>query len=245
MVSIMQRVSFCLVLLFFASAVWSQEPKSERIRVLLVTGEDYKGHPWRELGPKLRDMLNGDKEIDCRLVDDMEILGTDVVFDYDVLCCNFKNYEPLKRQELAKKNLLKFVNDGGGLMYYHFTCGAFQNWPEFETISGRVWNPKLRGHDPFGTFKVEIVDKEHPITKAIADFEITDELYTCLDGTREIHPIAEAVSKVDGKRYPIAFVFEQGKGRVFHTVLGHDSRALAAPQLGTLLKNAVHWTAGK
>ena len=37
--------------------------------------------------------------------------------------------------------------------------------------------------------------------------------------------LATAHSKVTGKDHPMAFVFEYGKGRVFHTPLGHDVRA--------------------
>ena len=235
-----------LSMLSVIAPVTAQEPRDpQKIQVLLVTGEDYKEHPWRQLGPVLRDLLNADAKIDCRLADDMEILGTDILFDYDVIFCNFKNYTPLKREAQARANLVKFVEDGGGLMYFHFTCGAFQEWPGFEQIAGRVWNPKLRGHDPHGTFTVRITDKNHPVTQGLNDFETLDELYTCLDGTRDIHILAEATSKVDGRSYPIAFVFDQGKGRVFHTVLGHDLRALESPAVAVLLKNAARWTAGQ
>ena len=211
------------------------------VRVLIVTGVDYPGHPWRTQALELRQALGASEQIDVRLADDVEILGTDLVFDYDVLMLNFKNYDPLKREQAAQANLLRFVREGGGLMYFHFTGGAFEDWPEYQQIAGRVWNPELRGHDPYQEFTVQITQKDHPVMSGVGDFKITDELYTCLDGEREIDVLAEAKSSVDGKMYPIAFVFTEGEGRAFHTVLGHDGKAFNAPELTTMLQNAALW----
>jgi type 1 glutamine amidotransferase len=96
-------------------------------------------------------------------------------------------------------------------------------------------------HDPYGPFTVDIVKKDHPITKGMASFKTEDELYTCLEGTSDITVLATAVSKVDGKTYPIAFVVECGKGRVFHCVLGHDVPSLQVKEVGDLFRNACVW----
>jgi type 1 glutamine amidotransferase len=240
---------FVLFCVFAVTSVISAQEKTEppkKIRVLFVTGEDYPGHLWREIGPVVRNNLNTDPNIDCRLTDDLEILGTDIVFDYDVLVCYFKNYAPLKNDVQAKKNLLLFVENGGGLILLHFTCGAFEDWAEYEKLAGRVWNPKLRGHDPFGKFTVEITNKSHPITQNIENFETTDELYTCLKSSDiPIHVLAESTSKIDGQRYPMAFVLELGRGRIFHTLLGHNAAGFTPPNFVKMLNKAVHWTAKK
>ena len=216
---------------------------AEPVRVLIVTGVDYPGHPWRIQAIELRKVLQASPQIDVRLAEDIEILGTDLIFDYDVLFLNLKNYDPLKREEAARNNLLRFIREGGGLMFFHFTGGAFEDWPEYQQIAGRVWNPAFRGHDPYQEFTVQITNKEHPIMQGVSDFRITDELYTCLDGQREIEVLAEAKSSVDNKMYPMAFTFTEGKGRGFHTVLGHDAKAFDAPELTTMLQNAVLWCA--
>jgi len=90
------------------------------------------------------------------------------------------------------------------------------------------WDPKLRGHDPRGPFTVNIQDAQHPVTAGLKDFETDDELYTCLTGDTPIHVLATAKSKVDRIDYPMAFVLEVGRGRVFHSPLGHDVKALQA-----------------
>jgi type 1 glutamine amidotransferase len=233
-------------LLTFSVIAQDNTAAPKKIRVLFVTGEDYPGHPWRDIGTLVRNNLNSDATFDCRLADDLEILGTEIIFDYDVLVCYFKNYAPLKRDAQAKKNLVTFVENGGGLILLHFTCGAFEDWAEFEKLAGRVWNPKLRGHDPYGKFTVEITDKSHPITQGVENFETTDELYTCLrESNVPIHVLAEATSKVDSKRYPMAFVLESNKGKVFHTVLGHNAVGFAPPNFLKMLNQAVRWLAEK
>jgi len=131
----------------------------------------------------------------------------------------------------------------------HFACGAFIDWStktvasDFGVIAGRVWNPKLRGHDPRGPFRVRIRDAAHPITKGLSDFDTEDELYTCLDGTAPIQVLASATSKVDQKEYPMAFVLTPGKGRTFHCVLGHDVKALNGA-VGALYRHGTAWAAG-
>ncbi len=111
-------------------------------------------------------------------------------------------------------------------------------------LAGRVWNPELRGHDPHREFTVEMSRKDHPITVGLDAFKTTDELYTCLDGGTPITVLAQATSVVDKKVYPMAFVLRHGKGRVFHTTLGHDAAAIAASGTALLIRRGTAWTAG-
>jgi type 1 glutamine amidotransferase len=126
----------------------------------------------------------------------------------------------------------------------HFACGAWQDWPEFRQIVARVYDPKLRGHDPRGPFRVTMTDVKHPITAGLKPFEADDELYTCLTGDRPIEVLAIARSKVDGKDYPMAFVCPYGKGRVFQCMLGHDVKAMRVPGAGELFRRGCAWAAG-
>ena len=215
------------------------------VRVLMLTGADHPAHLWKETSPVLRTVLEKDKRLEVRIVDDVEFLASDVIFDYDVLLLHLKNYDPPKRAAKLQANLTRFVKQGGGLVMFHFACGAFEPWDGFVDLAGRTWDKSKRAHDPHGTFTVQYVDREHPISKGLDDFEITDELYTCLGGDRPIHVLATARSKVDGKEYPMAFVREFGQGRVFHTVLGHDVRAVNAPGLAPMMQRACLWTAGR
>jgi type 1 glutamine amidotransferase/HEAT repeat protein len=212
--------------------------------VVILTGIEYPGHKWQQTAPVLADLLLEEPRLDVDILEDAKLEQVDKLRDYKVCVLNYMNWKtpdpPAER--LAK--LQKFVADGGGLVLVHFACGAFQDWEEFVKIAGRVWNPKLRGHDPRGSFTVEPTDVEHPITAGMKPFETRDELYTCLDGETPITVLATATSKVDKKDYPMVFVLTYGEGRVFHCVLGHDVRAFEAPAVGELYRRGTAWAAG-
>ena len=235
------------LILALTTTLPAADPAAEQapVRVLIVTGVDYAGHHWKETAPAMRAVLEVDKQLEARIVDDHEFLASDVIFDYDVILLHLKNYDPTRRAEQVRQNLKRFVSEGGGLVLYHFACGAFEPWPEFEQLAGRIWDQKKRGHDPRGAFTVEIVDHEHPITRGMKNFDTDDELYTCLGGKTPIHVLATSRSKVDDKDYPMAFVLSYGKGRVFHTVLGHDVKAVTAKGPAELLRRACLWAAGR
>ncbi len=213
-------------------------------RVVIVTGEDYPGHLWRETGPVLKALLAKDRRLDVRLVEGTAFLATADLKQYDAVVMHFKNYDPKKPGPKAQRNLDQFVRGGGGLVLVHFACGAFQEWTDFDKIAGRVWKPKLPPHDHYGKFQVDIADAQHPVTRGMKAFETTDELYTCLDGRTPIRVLATAVSKQDKKAHPIALVLEPGKGRTFQCVLGHNTKALEPPGVGELLRRGTAWAAG-
>jgi type 1 glutamine amidotransferase len=213
-------------------------------KVLIVTGIDYPGHKWKLTAPVLAKAIAADRRLEVTVTEKPGDLASDKLGEYDVIALHFMDWEVPDPGPKARANLKDAVQNGTGLVLVHFACGAFQEWPEFVKIAGRVWDPKLRGHDPHGKFTVKITDDQHPVTKGMKEFETVDELYTCLAGQTPIKVLATARSKVDGKDYPMAFVLDYGKGRVFHSVLGHDVRALANPDVGRLFRNACAWGAG-
>ena len=236
-------IAFATLFLIGTAISQDQTPGESIIRVLLVDDTSTGYYPMGT-ATTLRNIIRQDKQFSVVLVEDAEVLGTNLLFDYDVVLLHFKNYREPQRNAAMKANLEKFVSEGGGLFVYHFACGAFEDWADFDQLIGRVWDPQKPPHDPYGTFTVQIADKAHPITKDIADFDIDDELYTCLkDSTVPIHVIAEAVSKIDGKTHPMAFILEKGKGRIFHTTLGHDDKSLSSDGFQTMIKRALVWCA--
>jgi type 1 glutamine amidotransferase len=218
--------------------------KAQSRKVLIVTGVDYPGHKWKLTAPVLAKAIAADKRLEVTVTEKPGDLANDNLGDYDTIVLHFMDWEVPDPGPEARANLKRVVKSGTGLVLVHFACGAFQEWPEFVELAGRAWDPKLRGHDPHGKFTVQITDDKHPAMKAMTQFETVDELYTCLTGQTAIKILAKARSKVDGKDYPMAFVLDYGKGRVFHSVLGHDVQALANPAVARLFRNACAWTAG-
>jgi len=212
-------------------------------KVLIVTGVD-SAHNWRATMRPLADLLEKDPRLSCTIVEDPNFLASDELHSYDVVVIHFQNPKPLEKGVEGGKNLLKFVEGGKGVVVVHFGCGALREWPDFVKVAGRVWDPKMRAHDPRGPFKVNITDVKHPITEGMTAFDTDDELYTCLAGDTPVQVLAIATSKVDKKDYPMALVTTVGKGRCFHCALGHDARALSFPGVSELYRRGTAWAAG-
>jgi type 1 glutamine amidotransferase len=77
-------------------------------------------------------------------------------------------------------------------------------------------------------YKVVLRDKEHPITKDLPEIwtHSTDELYDHLRGpAKNLTVLATAYSDKEtggtGRDEPVLMAIKWGKGRIFHTVLGH------------------------
>ena len=226
------------------SAAPEAKETTDPIRVLSVTGIDSAAHNWQERSEAISRILAEDKRFQVRVVEDPEFLATSELFDYDVALLHFRNLKPLVQGKQIQNNLASFVKQGKGLVVIHGVSGAFPDWPEFRNLIGRVWGPKF-GHDPRGPFAVKIVDTKHSITRRMKDFKTDDELYVGFVGDRPIEILATARSKFTGKDEPVAFTLQYGKGRVFHTPLGHDGKALLMPGVAELLRRGCVWAAGQ
>ena len=177
-----------------------------------------------------------------KIVEDPGFLASDELFAFDEIVLHFKNYDPLPQEDKAKANLVKFVQQGKGLVVIHYASGAFDNWPEFRNLVGRTQGKK---HDKRGPFTVKIVNHQHPVTQGMQDFQADDELFIELTGDRPIEVLAAAKSNITGKDHPMAFVLDYGKGRVFHTPLGHDAKAIRVPGTADLVRRGAAWAAGR
>jgi type 1 glutamine amidotransferase len=227
------------------SELWVMKRKQAAAekQVLLVSGQDFKGHHWRKTGAVMAELIEVDPRMEVTICETPYALGLKHLDAYDVVFMHFKNYEgPLPSTKVMHENLDRYVRSGGGMCLSHFACGAMEEWPQFVELVGRVWNGQ--GHDKRGPFTVRVVDKEHQVTKGLSDFATDDELYFCLKGSPEIHLLCDAHSKVKKADQPQAFVFHPGKGRVFLCTLGHDVKAYEAKEVKQLYRQATAWAAG-
>ena len=88
-----------------------------------------------------------------------------------------------------------------------------------------------------------MTDLRHEIVEDLTSFETTDELYFNQRGNEPVEPLLTARSKVTGNEEPLAWVNQYGRGRVFQTVLGHDTRALEGPAVKIIIQRAAAWAA--
>lgn len=237
-----------LLFLLFASFMFpacSGSGGNKPIKVLIVTGMDHPAHDWKTTSAAVRQELLKDPRMQVGILDNPYRLDSVQLHgNYDVVFLNFNNWEQPDPGEKAQENLQTFVAGGGGLVLMHFACGAFLNWEEFPHMAGKVWDQK-NAHDPRGKFTVKLADTTHPITRGMESYVTDDELYTCLTGSEPVRLLATAQSVVSHDQHPMAFTLTYHKGKVFHTTLGHDARAVQVPGTSRLLRNGVAWAAGR
>ena len=215
-------------------------------RVAIITGEDtHPGHRWKETSAELKTILESGKpgfDFDVTVEADPDFLATPDIFKFDVLIFDFRNAEPLAKDEQDKANLLKFLSEGKGLVTTHWANDAFPYWPEYNNVVGR--SQQLH-HDTRGPFTVTIVDHKSPITKGLTNFQTDDELYyDNKNGSVPVQVLATAHSNVKNADFPMALTVRYGKGKVFNTPLGHDVKALQVPEVGELIRRGTAWAAG-
>ena len=114
----------------------------------------------------------------------------------------------------------------------------------------RVIIPKGKGDGPnhryTGKFNITIRDDKHPITKGMPlDWaHNNDELYDNMRGPiQNVHLLATAFSKGTNADEPMIWTVSYGKGKVFHTPMGHDANAMRCVGFQTTLLRGTEWAA--
>ncbi len=142
--------------------------------------------------------------------------------------------EASRTEERLKKSLTEFVRGGKGLAGFHSATDTYKNWEIYTEMMGGAFV----GH-PWGSRSVvgvRIDDPKNRLTRVFGgrSFEIQDEIYqfrndTChRDHQRVLLSLDPELTDLrrgrrDNGDYPIAWVRDYGKGRVFYSSLGHNN----------------------
>ncbi len=126
--------------------------------------------------------------------------------------------------------------------------------PYVRIKEGKVVEDTAKGrggsHGAQHEFLVETLDADHPITKGLPPkwLHIRDELYDRLRGpAKNLKVLAYAYSDPkkggSGENEPMLFTVAYGKGRVFHTVMGHDAVAMKCVGFTVTFQRGAEWAA--
>jgi type 1 glutamine amidotransferase len=105
-------------------------------------------------------------------------------------------------------------------------------------------------HGKRHSYAVTTRDKSHPIMKGLPEswMHTEDELYDALRGPAEnVTVLATAFSDKStggtGEHEPALMIIKYGKGRVFHTILGHDAVAMQCAGFAATFQRGTEWAA--
>ncbi len=129
--------------------------------------------------------------------------------------------------------------------------GPYVRWKDDQKRFTRDLTPGRGGaHGKRVPFLVVVRDSEHPITADLpATFmQTADELYGKLRGPAEnMHVLATGFSAPatggTGEHEPLLMTIQFGEGRVFHTTLGHDDKAMQGIAFQVTLQRGTEWAA--
>ncbi|MBI2928818.1 MAG: ThuA domain-containing protein [Verrucomicrobia bacterium] len=153
------------------------------------------------------------------------------------------NNQPLSDPAL-RKGIFDFAEAGHGLLLVH--PALWHNWKDWPEYNRTLVSGGARSHDRYGEFEVTVLDPSHPTMAGVpVKFAIADELYRYEKDPLgpPILVLATGFEKSTGKTYPVAWVVQHPKARIFCCTLGHDGAAHEHPAFKAMLRNGVRWAA--
>lgn len=238
-------------------------PNPPKIKALILSGTN--NHNWRQSTPFLRQLMESTGRFEVR-VSEWPHGATARTFElFDVIVLDYcgPRWGPDTEAGLESQ-----VKSGKGLVVFHAASYPFGEapvlgdsllktgkieppWPEYRKMVGAYWvkageNPT--GHGDRHSFRVKFTDRSHPISQGLEEsFWAMDELYHNFRMLPGIKVLATAYDdpkyRGTGKEEPVLWTLEYGKGRVFHTALGHNLAALQEPGFGVTFVRGAEWAA--
>lgn len=159
-----------------------------------------------------------------------------------------------RQAAVLEKNLIQYVENGGGLFVFHGGVTTLNNSPAFSRLLGASFDY----HPPQQKFTVKVEDAKHPLTAAFTAGEFThvDEPYFYKNAyaelnfrpllsfrNAEIQKQRKGQEKAEGKTY-VAWIRAQGKGKVMYASPSHNAQSFENPQLLQFFLDGMQYVVG-
>jgi type 1 glutamine amidotransferase len=236
---------------FLARPVLAQKVAPGGAKVFLLSGGKRQHHGYRDQAFYLANVLENTGRFEVTLGEDAAILESPAIRKYDLIIVNAdRRDDEFKFTRSQQEALFEFVRSGHGYVSIHGADNAAADWlPAWKEMLGGVFSHfgLPDGKTRKGKFTVKIVDTTSPVTRGLEDFPIEDELYYQLQLMPDVQPLATI--EYQGTAWPVAWTRTFGKGRVFHTTMGHrdfgpnKKDPLHDPNLSRLVVQGIEWVA--
>jgi type 1 glutamine amidotransferase len=143
---------------------------------------------------------------------------------------------------------------GGALaiLAVHAATDSSHGWEEY----GQLVGARFDGHPWTQSFDLEVVDRDHAATRHLGStWPWKDEVYLFRDLRPDAHVLLQVAEgqldmTIPGARrppcgFPLAWCFQEGKGRVFSSALGHFPSAWENPSYMAYLHGGLAWALGE
>jgi uncharacterized protein len=192
--------------------------------------------------------LMSDLGFDVEEIQDPSLFERDLT-GYDLLVIGWTQSATTEDlSEAAERRLHEAVLSGTGLAGWHGMTAAFRSSLQFSLLTGASFLDHPGGEGVEVPYTIEIVDREHPATQGVPDFEIASEQYYMhLDPG--VHVLARSTFGgqhwpwLEGVTMPASFVRTWGQGRVFYSSPGHVPAELQIPAAERLVRQGLQWAA--
>lgn len=175
---------------------------------------------------------------------------------YDELTDSEKAAQEKNATRLVK-NLTDYVRNGGGFFGIHAATDSLKKEPLYGNMIGGYFN----GH-PWGSrsnVTINLEESDHTLCRDVfgsGSFSMQDEIYQfrepydrttlrvllSIDIEKSDKPGHEL--KRDDRDYPVAWIRQYGKGRVFYCSLGHNVSTFANPSVLRFWANGFQYAVG-
>lgn len=225
-----------LALLFVLTATSTATAADLKLLFMGDNGHHRPSERFHELAPVMEA-----RGIELKYTDRMEDLTAETLAGFDGLVL-FANID--KIEDAQAKAVLDYVASGKGFIPLHCATFCWRNNAEIVKLMGGQF--QRHGGQVFGVVNA---DPTHPIMKDFGGFTSWDETYIHTLHNEENRTVLEYRTEGDqapgNTKEPWTWVRTHGKGRVFYTAWGHDSRTWTNPGFPNLVERGIRWACGK